>query len=83
MESEAAESLQRVLHNLAAHFGLSPEEMCTVSMMAVSNMAKDIDPGISGEVAKMGAPIDINFVISEVAKVLDPEGPMVKRRNGH
>jgi hypothetical protein len=50
--------------------------MCTLTIMAVSNMAEDIDPDIRGEVAKMGASIDLKFVLAEVVRLVDTDDPV-------
>jgi hypothetical protein len=75
-QRKAAASLQQVLENFAGQFGLSSEQMCTLTIMAVSNMAEDIDPDIRGEVAKMGASIDLKFVLAEVVRLVDTDDPV-------
>jgi hypothetical protein len=56
---DTAASLREVLEHIAAECRLSYDEMCVISMMAVSAMAEDALPGTRSHLASYAAMIDL------------------------
>ena len=57
--TDTAASLREVLERIAAECSLSYDEMCVISMMAVSAMAEDALPGTRSHLASYAAMIDL------------------------
>ncbi len=58
-QTATADVMREVLQSIGGGYDMNPEQLCVVTMMALSHLARDVYPQIRQQVAAMAALIDM------------------------
>jgi hypothetical protein len=58
-QAVAAAVMREVLQGLGGAYDMNPEQLCVVTMMALSRLARNVDPQIRQQIAVLAAVIDM------------------------